>query len=160
MTRYLLSLVLFGFFASAAAAQSVAFIVRHAEKDESSKHDPGLSVAGRARAESLASMLKDAGVTSVYATEFRRTQETAAPLAKIIGAQVGTLPGKSTADLVTRLRALHDGNALVVGHSNTIPMLIKALGIDQPINIKDSDYDNLFVVILDEQPRLFRLHFP
>ena len=159
MRRFTLSLVLFGFFVSAAAAQSIVFVVRHAEKGESSSNDPGLSDAGRARAESLANMLKDAGVTSIYATEFRRTQETAAPLARIIGVQVVALSGKSTADLVTKLRQLHDGNALVVGHSNTIPMLMKALGIDTPISITDADYDNLFVVTLDKQPRLFRLHF-
>jgi broad specificity phosphatase PhoE len=159
MTRLVLSLLLFGFLVSAAAAQSIAFIVRHAEKDESSSNDPGLSNAGRARAESLASMLKDAGVTTIYATEFRRTQETAAPLAQIVGLQVVTLPGKSAADFVAKLRELHDGNALVVGHSNTIPLLIRALGIDTPIKINDSDYDNLFVVTLDKQPRLFRLHF-
>ena len=83
----------------------------------------------------------------------------AAPLAKIIGVQVVRLSGKSTTELVTKLHEMQSGNALVVGHSNTIPLLIKALGIDTSININDNDYDNVFVVTLDKQPRLLRLHF-
>ena len=51
------------------------------------------------------------------------------------------------------------GNVLVVGHSNTIPDLIKSLGIAAPITIADNDYDDLFVVIRDEKPRLLKLHY-
>lgn len=159
MNRFVLSLLLFGFFAASAVAQSTIFIVRHAEKAASRGKDPDLSQAGRARAESLASILKEVGITAIYATEFKRTQETAAPLAKTIGIALVRLPGKSTAELVTKLRDLQGGNALVVGHSDTIPQLIKALGIDAVINIKDNEYDNLFVVILDKKPRLLRLHY-
>lgn len=142
----------------AASAQSVVFIVRHAEKADSTK-DPELSDAGRARAESLAKMLKDSNVTAIYATEFKRTQETAAPLAKILGVTVTTLPAQNGDELTTSLRA-SNGNSLVIGHGNTIPDLIKALGISEPINIAENDYDNLFVVILSERPRLIRLHYP
>jgi broad specificity phosphatase PhoE len=159
MNRLVLALLLSVLFAASAAAQSTIFIVRHAEKTENGGNDPDLSQAGRARAESLASSLKEVGITAIYATEFKRTQETAAPLAKIIGIQVVRIPGKSTTELVTKLRDLQGGNALVVGHTNTIPLLTKALGIDEPINLNDSDYDNLFVVILDKKPRLLRLHF-
>ncbi len=159
MKRFVPILLLCGFFAASAAAQSTIFIVRHAEKAESSGNDPDLSPIGRARADSLANILKEVGITAIYATEFKRTQETAAPLAKNIGIEVVRLPGKSTAELVEKLHGLQDGSVLVVGHSNTIPLLIKALGIDAPININDNDYDNLFVVILDKQPRLLRLRF-
>ena len=159
MNRFALTLLLCGLFAASAAAQSTVFIVRHAEKAEGSGNDPDLSQAGQARAESLANILKEVGITAIYATEFKRTQETAAPLAKAIGMEVVKLPGKSTAELVTRLQDLKAGCAFVVGHSNTIPLVIKALGVDAPINISDNDYDNLFVVILDKKPRLLRLRF-
>ena len=59
---------------------------------------------------------------------------------------------------MAKLRALN-GNSLVVGHGNTIPDLIKALGISEPINIAESDYDNLFAVVLAEKPQLIRLHY-
>jgi broad specificity phosphatase PhoE len=159
MNRFVVTLLLCGLFAASAAAQSTVFIVCHAEKAEGSGNDPDLSQVGQARAESLANMLKEVGITSIYATEFKRTQETAAPLAKAIGVEIVKLPGKSTAELVTKLEDLKGGNALVVGHSNTIPLLIKALGVDTPINISDNDYDNLFVVTLDKKPRLLRLRF-
>jgi broad specificity phosphatase PhoE len=144
-------------FLSTATAQSTIFIVRHAEKADATK-DPDLSEAGRARAEALAKMLKDTNITAVYATEFKRTQQTATPLAKALSITITTLPAKDNAALLAKLRA-STGNALVVGHGDTIPDLIKALGISDPINIGENDYDNLFAVVLDQKPHLIRLHY-
>ena len=144
-------------FLSTATAQSTIFIVRHAEKADATK-DPDLSEAGRVRAEALAKTLRDANITAIYATEFKRTQQTAAPLAKALGITVTILPAKNNAALIAKLRA-STGNALVVGHGDTIPDLIKALGISGPINIGENDYDNLFAVELDQKPHLIRLHY-
>ena len=144
-------------FLSAATAQSTIFIVRHAEKADATK-DPDLSEAGRARAEALVKTLRDANITAIYATEFKRTQQTAAPLAKALGITATILPAKDNAALIAKLRA-STGNALVVGHGDTIPDLIKALGISDPINIAENDYDNLFVMVLDQKPHLIRLHY-
>ena len=142
---------------STATAQSTIFIVRHAEKADATK-DPDLSEAGRARAEALAKTLRDANITAIYATEFKRTQQTAAPLAKALGITVMTLPAKDNVALMAKLRA-SKSNALVVGHGDTIPDLIKALGISDPINIGQNDYDNLFAVELDQKLHLIRLHY-
>jgi broad specificity phosphatase PhoE len=68
------------------------------------------------------------------------------------------LPAQDSAALIAKLRALN-GNALVVGHGDTIPNLIKALGVSEPINIAENDYDNLFVLVLHEKPQLIRLHY-
>ena len=159
MRQLVLVLLLLGVSGASAAAQSTVFIVRHAEKAEGSDSDPDLSQAGQRRAESLAHVLKDVGITAIYATEFKRTQETAAPLAKALGIKVVQLPGKSTAELVRKLQELNGASALIVGHSNTIPLLIKSLGLDTPVVINDNDYDFLFVVPLDQKPRLLRLRF-
>lgn len=159
MKRLALTLLLLGLFVSAVAAQSTIFIVRHAEKVPGSDKDPDLSEAGRARAEALARTLRDASITAIYATEFRRTQQTAAPLAKALALQVSIVPGKDIPGFVAKLRELK-GNALVVGHSNTIPDLAKALGIADPPSLGDSDYDNLFVITLGQAPRMIRLHYP
>jgi len=158
MKRFLLPLLLLALFASAAGAQSIVFIVRHAEKATSGGNDPDLSEAGRARAEVLAKMLQDAGITAIYATEFKRTQQTAAPLAKALAIESTTLPANDITTLTSKLRDSKE-NALVVGHTNTIPNLIKALGIVAPISIPETDYDNLFILVLDEKPRLARLHY-
>jgi broad specificity phosphatase PhoE len=154
----LLVLAVFVLFVSATAAQSTIFVVRHAEKAESGGNDPDLSAAGRARAESLAKMLKNANITAIYATEFKRTQQTGTPAAKALGLALTIVPAKDTATLSAKLRDLH-GNALVVGHGNTIPDLIKALGVETPVNIAETDYDNLFVVVIDEKPRLLQLQY-
>ena len=139
-----------------AAAQPTIFIVRHAERADASK-DSALSDAGRTRAESLAKILNDKNITAVYATEFKRTQQTAAPLARALGIKVTVFPAKTT-DFAFKLRAGH-GNALVVGHSNTIPNLIKELGILEPVTIGENDYDDLFEVVLEEKPKLIHLHY-
>jgi broad specificity phosphatase PhoE len=155
--RFVLGCFLVGLAFSSSFSQSTVFIVRHAEKADDSK-DAELSGAGRGRAEALAKMLKDSKITVIYATEFKRTQQTAAPLAKAVGVTITTLPAENQAALVAKLRT-STANSLVVGHGNTIPDIIKALGITQPVNISDSDYDNLFVVVLGEKPYLIRLHY-
>jgi len=117
-----------------------------------------LSEAGTARAEALVTVLKDAGISAIYTTELKRTQQTAAPLAKALQLAPDVINAKDRATLITKLQG-SSGNVLVVGHGNTIPDVIKALGITTPINIADNDYDNLFVVVLESTPRLIRLHF-
>lgn len=160
--RLLFAVALSCGFASMAAAQSI-FIVRHAEKAEIASgsapqnSDPGLSDAGRVRASGWPAILKDANIKSVYATEFQRAQETAAPLGKTLGLQVNIVPSKETTALIKKLIS-GQGNAFVVAHSNTIPEIIKALGVTEAITVGDADYDNLFIVVLGEKPRVIRLH--
>jgi phosphohistidine phosphatase SixA len=151
--------------AAPAAAQNTVFLVRHAQRADSSPGtsptmaaDPDLSEAGRARAESLALALKDAGITAIYATQFKRTQQTAAPLAKALGLTVKIVTSKDTADLVKQLKA-EKGNALVVGHSNSVPDVIKGLGLTTPVTIGDDEFDNLFLVTTSTPPSLLRLHY-
>ena len=143
---------------SIASAEPVVFIVRHAEKSGDGK-DPDLSAAGQTRAEILVRILKDAGITAIFTSEFKRTQETAAPIAKSIGITPTVVQAKDTAALVAKLHQLN-GNALVVGHGNTIPELIKAFGIETTIEIPENDYTQLLIVLLGEKPRLLRLHYP
>jgi broad specificity phosphatase PhoE len=79
---------------AAASAEPFVIIVRHAEKAASGGSDPDLAPAGRARADALARMLKDSGVTTIFASEFKRTQETAAPTAKSTGVVPTIVPAK------------------------------------------------------------------
>jgi len=121
---------------SIASAQPVVVIVRHAEKATNG------GSAGRARADALARILKDSGITAIFTTEFKRTQETAAPTATSAHVTPTVVAAKDTAGLVAKLHQL-SGNALVVAHGDTIPNIIKALGINSPINIPDEDYSEL-----------------
>ncbi|MEP6685335.1 MAG: histidine phosphatase family protein [Verrucomicrobiota bacterium] len=151
--------------ALAQAEPPTIFIVRHAERADAASgspatmpSDPDLSEAGRVRAESLGSALKDAAITAIYVTEYKRTQQTAAPLAKATGISVTIAPAKETGALIAKLRSSR-GNALVIGHSNTLPEIIKALGVSTPVTIPDSEYDNLFVVTPGSPARLIHLHY-
>src|ERR1051326_9405317 len=119
-------------------AAPVIFIVRHAEKASAGGSDPALSPAGEKRAEALARILKDSQITSVFVTEFKRTQETAAPTAKAAQVRPTIVSGNDVGALVEKLRALK-GNALVVGHGNTIPDLLKALGISASVTIPEDE---------------------
>ena len=140
-------------------AAPTVFIVRHAEKAQNGDtKDPDLSGAGHTRAESLAAMLKDAGINAIYATEFKRTQQTAEPAARALGLKTTIVPAKETEALVAKLKE-GPGNALVIGHSNTIPEILKALGVTTPQLVDEADYDNLFVLVPGPLPQLLRLHY-
>jgi phosphohistidine phosphatase SixA len=145
--------------ATCASAAPVVFIVRHAEKASSGGKDPDLSVEGQKRAHALARILKDSEITSVFVTELKRTQETAAPTAKAAGVTPTAVPANDIGSLLEKLRALK-GNALVVGHGNTIPDLLKALEIMEPVSIAEDDYTEIFAVLLGDAPQLMRLHYP
>lgn len=152
--------VVFTFFIliSVVDAEPIVVIVRHAEKADNSQ-DAQLSAAGRQRAEILARILKDANITAIFTSELKRTQETAAPTSTATGVVSSIVPGKDFATLISKLRNVK-GNALVVGHGNTIPDIVKALGVDAPVQIADDDYGEIFVVTLDAKPQLLRLHYP
>ena len=138
-------------------------VVRHAEKADSGS-DPALSEAGRARAELLARQLIDLDVEAIYATQFLRTQQTAQPLAEQLDLEitVDTL-GE---DLEAALRGIGERlleeragqTVLVVGHSNTVPALIEALGVGDAPPLTDSDYDDLFVVTVSPAGEAGMLH--
>jgi len=142
-----------------ANAAPVVFIVCHAEKASSGGQDPDLSVQGRKRAKALANILKDSQITALFVTEFKRTRETAAPTAKAAQVSPTVVPANDIGVLVEKLRTLN-GNALVVGHGNTIPDLVKALGIAMPVSIPEDDYTEIFAVVLGDAPQLLRLHYP
>ena len=145
--------------AAYANAAPVIFIVRHAEKASAGGKDPDLSVEGQKRADALAHILKDSQITSVFVTEFKRTQQTAAPTARAAQVSPTVVPANDIGGLVQKLRA-SNGNALVVGHGNTIPDLLKALGITTPVSIPEDDYSEIFAVLIDNTPQLLRLHYP
>lgn len=129
------------------------YLVRHAEKGTLPANDPPLTAAGQARAEALATALADAGVTSVLTTQLLRTRETARPLAARLGLTphvvgVAGAARDHAAEVARAVRALPPGAVLVVGHSNTVPLIIEALGGPVLAAICDAAYANLYVLQL------------
>jgi broad specificity phosphatase PhoE len=139
---------------AAAAAQSLVIFVRHAERADggaqaqamtSKPADPLLSAAGEARAAKLAMMLADAGIKAIYASEFRRTQDTGKPLAAKLGLSVQAVAARDAAVLVAKIKAEHPRDVvLVIGHSNTIPEAIKAFG-GPAVKMGDDEYNAIYV---------------
>ncbi len=124
----------------------VVYLVRHAEKIDDSR-DPALSNVGKERASLLARMLHDAGVTHLWSTDYLRTQHTAQPLATAAGLAVTSYDPRDLSAFAAKLRSI-PGRHLVVGHSNTTPQLVAALGGVPGTPIDDGEYDRLYVVAI------------
>ncbi|MGI2853897.1 histidine phosphatase family protein [Shewanella algae] len=144
--------VLFGLPSQAANTNQTIFLVRHAEKAQGS--DPGLTAADKTRAEALAAALRDTQLQRLMSSEFRRTQETLAPIATAKQLRIEVFPAKG--GLEAHINAIADavkasqGNVLLAGHSNTVPALIKALG-GPLVSLNEQQYDQLFIFTLGEQ---------
>lgn len=152
----LLVFLIFAFLPRAVAAQEAIYLVRHAEQVQEGDNPP-LTEQGQQRARALAHFLAEARITAVYASEARRTRETAEPLAQALGLAIQRVPRKQTDALVARIRQEEPrGRVFVVGHSQTVPEILKALGHPEEITIDKKDYDNVFVIVLD-RPELFVL---
>ncbi|HEV2763852.1 MAG TPA: phosphoglycerate mutase family protein [Pyrinomonadaceae bacterium] len=137
---------------------TTVYLVRHAEKADAPPEDPPLSEAGRARAQELARVLGGAGVRAVYTSQFLRTKQTAEPLAKQLGLAPAALSirmnpasprepsAESIKEITDKIYERAGETTLVVGHSNTVPEVIRALGGDAVPKIDEKKFDDLFVL--------------
>ena len=162
MRVMLATLVLGLLTAGQAIAQPTVFVVRHAERADAGSEaakmmgaDPDLSGAGVMRAAALARLLEDAKITAIFTTEYKRARQTAAPLATALGIQATVVPSKDVAGLAKKVRSA-TGAVLIVGHSNTVPEILAALGIGERVTIGEDDFTNLFIVV---GQTLVRLHY-
>jgi len=159
---------------SASAAQGAAppperkrlvatvILLRHAEKDTTGDSvNPGLSDVGKKRAADLARLLARARVTHLFASKYRRAQETLQPFAEASGLKVNTDLGAVSVELGPYLLGLPAGSvAVVAGHSNTIPALAAALGGElqgleptpQGPSLSEKEYARLFVLTPGPEP--------
>src|SRR5262252_2639121 len=142
------AVVVFAYFATFRRAVTTVILVRHAEKViDPNNPDVDLTEAGQARAQEIARMFGDAGINAIYATQYRRTQQTVKPLSDKTGVPVTVVNSKNTADLLAQIRAQHSGQTIfIAGHNNTVPEIVEALGGTKYPTIPESEYDNLFVV--------------
>ena len=128
-------------------------LVRHAEKTTESQ-DPALTEEGQQRAIDLAYALNDVPIDAIYSTPLRRTQQTAGPTAKAKSLKIITKNPKildGYKEFIGNILKTHKGSTiLIVGHSNTIPIMLKII-LGENVNLKnlkyldDKAYDNIFI---------------
>lgn len=144
--------------AQAGRASQTIYVFRHAEK-VANKPDPELSEKGQRRAANLAKVLSKANVERIYATKYQRTQQTAAPLAAQLNQTVNTYAAGDNIGLIEAVRA-HGQTAVIIGHSNTVPDIVRAAGGDAP-ELSEQDYGDLFVVqFVGGKVTTLRLYIP
>lgn len=127
---------------AALAEPSAIYLVRHGEK-ASMGQDPELTPQGQARAQAIATILSRTGITAVFSTPTQRTRQTAQPLAQRIGLEVQLYDPRAPKALVEKVKTL-SGPVLVVGHSNTLPELVRLFGGAPGADIGDDEYDRLY----------------
>lgn len=145
----------------------LVILVRHAEAGGEPPADPSLTDAGRVRARALAAALEHTGLDAIIVTPFARTRMTAEPVAQMRGItpMVVEVAGGMDQHVAAVVEAVHgrpaDGAVLVVGHSNTIPAIVRALGGPPLADLCHTEFATLFVLTLppDGPPRLLRASY-
>jgi phosphohistidine phosphatase SixA len=146
--RLIVPAILLTQIATAQQQTRTVYLVRHAEATSSAPDAP-LTPAGEKRADCLAKMMKEAGIKQIYVTDMKRTQQTAAPLAKALGMAPKVIPAKDPNQLIQDLLYAGGGNILVVGHSDTLPFILARMKAGA-VNIGANDFDRMFVTTVIE----------
>lgn len=142
----------------ASASTTTVFVTRHAEKAAGADPDPSLSIAGQLRAARLARTFAETeprhGLQAIIVTELRRTQETARPLANALGIPVVVVPSGEPQAAARRALSEYAGQrVLIIGHADTVPVIVRTLSGERVPDLAETDYDTLFVV---SRPRFSR----
>ena len=149
MTLACVAMLALATLAVAQQSSHMVFLVRHAEAT-STAQDAALTPAGEKRAECLAKTLADADIKQIYTSDFKRTQQTAAPLATRLGVKATIVPTSNSDALVRDILQAADGNVLVVWHSDRLPGLIQSLQAGTVKAIAGNEFDRLVVVNIEQ----------
>jgi broad specificity phosphatase PhoE len=129
--------------AAAAPPEPTVYVMRHLQKVVG--EDPGLSAEGKANAERLAGWFGADAPRAIYVSSTRRARETAAPLAARLHVDPNEYAPTDVPGLIARVRQ-ETGPVLIVGHSNTVPVIIEALGGARPAPIADDGFGDIWRV--------------
>jgi broad specificity phosphatase PhoE len=144
------AVIIFAYFATFSRPLTTVILVRHAEKKiEPVNPDPDLSPEGVERAQQIARIFADAGINVIYATQYKRTQQTVRPLVDRIGIPATLLNSNQTEELVSQIQTVHRGKTIfIAGHNTTVPAIVSVLSGETYPPIPETEYDNLFIVTI------------
>lgn len=131
---------------------STFYFIRHSEKNTSNPadKDPDLVEEGVLRAEAWSRVFSLVDFDHIYTTDYKRTRNTALPIA-----EQKMLPlsyySPNDFDSVRFMKKNLGKTVLIVGHSNTVPMMVNALiGKKQYKQINETNYSNLYIINITE----------
>lgn len=124
------------------------FFIRHAEKIRNGDSDPNLTEKGKLRSGNWAEVFKNVDFDAIYSTNTQRTLNTAKPTADIKNLDIVVYDSKMI-DILEFAQTHKGKTILIVGHSNTTPVLVnKLLGEEKYSQIEDNNNGNLYVVTI------------
>jgi len=144
------AVIVFAYFTTFARPVTTIILVRHAEKNiEPNNPDPDLSPEGLERAQEIARVFGETGINAIYATQYKRTQQTVKPLSDRTGVAVKLLQANQTDELVNQLQTTNRGQTVfIAGHNNTVPAIVSTLSGQNFPTIPESEFDNLYIVTI------------
>ena len=158
----LFRLAAFALLALAAGCASAAppsppniYVMRHLDTP-TGERDPDLVPQGQRRAALLATWFQDERPAAIYISDYKRTRQTAAPLAARLGLTPIVYDPADTPGLIARVRAT-PGPVLIVGHSNTVPDIVEQLGGTRPAEMVHEDFGDIWRIAPDGATRRMRI---
>ena len=131
------------------------WVMRHLNTP-AGERDPELTPEGQRAALVLANWFRDERPVAIYVSDYRRTRQTAAPLAARLGLTPILYDPADTPGLIARVRATA-GPVLIVGHSNTVPDIVEQLGGTRPGDLVHADFGDIWRIGPDGGTRRTRI---
>ncbi|MFZ5550925.1 MAG: histidine phosphatase family protein [Pseudomonadota bacterium] len=150
------------------AEPPLVVLVRHADRGSEPADDPGLSLAGQSRAKALGQSLAFAQIGAVVTTQFRRTRETGQAVAERLGLgaqQVQVVEARAAEDAAVHIAEVvatvrrQSAPVLVVGHGNTVPAVLAALGGPKLPDLCETSYGLAFVLVPGAKPVTLQMRY-
>ncbi len=135
------------------------YLIRHSEKDLVTENpsDPPLTKCGIKRTDYLRSFFEDIDIESVYSTNYIRTKNTATPIASLKKTRIQYYESDYP-KVFSEFLLDSKQNSLVVGHSNTIPILAGLLSEEDVAPIDEKTYNRIYKIVISKGKRkLFML---
>ncbi len=131
------------------------YVVRHLHTP-AGERDPDLTAEGLRQAQALGEWFNASPPRAIYVTDYKRTRQTAAPLAAKLGLTPIVYDPGDTPGLIARVRS-GPLPALVVGHSNTVPDIVEQLGGTRPEPLVHEDFGDIWVIGPAEATRKLKI---
>ena len=159
MKKLFVILLLFITTISFAQEATTFILVRHAEKASDGTKNPALTDEGIARANKILSMFKEADITAIYSTDYKRTKMTVAPIAEAKKMEITSYDPRKLEDFTLMLKDIVGGTVIISGHSNTTPTLANLLlGEEKFEQFDEADYGNLLIITMADNGKPALLH--